>query len=114
MAGKIVLYMKTVERAHSPATMWEKIELSNNYARALEQVSCLCIGSILYRSRNQIDEQLLYWPSFTIHKCKQRVTKLTQYLIKARRMALREQLVSDQALDYIQYHFLMVLIDQHW
>lgn len=34
----LYLYVKTVERAHSPANMWEKIKLSNNYAKALEQV----------------------------------------------------------------------------
>ena len=31
--------MKTIERAHSPAHMWERIKLSNSYSKVLEQVS---------------------------------------------------------------------------
>ena len=36
--GELFLYVKTIERTHTPAKMWEKIKLSNNYAKALEQV----------------------------------------------------------------------------
>ena len=42
--GVLYLYVKTIERAHSPAHMWEKIKLSNNYSKALEQV-CMLTGS---------------------------------------------------------------------
>eukprot|EP00049_Salpingoeca_infusionum_P022783 m.8757 g.8757 ORF g.8757 m.8757 type:complete len:330 (+) comp5392_c0_seq1:91-1080(+) len=73
--GKLYLCIKTIERAHTPKHMWEKIKLKQNYDQALEQVST----------------HLEYWPKYLVHKCKQRLTKMTQLLRRMRKLQLKTQ-----------------------
>mmetsp|Transcript_115367 Transcript_115367/g.246558 ORF Transcript_115367/g.246558 Transcript_115367/m.246558 type:complete len:286 (+) Transcript_115367:121-978(+) len=72
--GVSYLHIKTVERAHSPKNMWEKVKLSRNYLEALEQIS----------------KHMEFWPEHMINRCKQRLTKIRQMMIRMRKMALRE------------------------
>lgn len=71
--GISYLYMKTVERAHSPKELWEKVKLSRNFLQALEQIS----------------KHLEYWPDHVINRCKQRLTKIRQMLIRMRKLSMR-------------------------
>jgi protein MAK16 len=65
--------MKTVERAHTPKKLWEKIRLPGNYTKALEIVS----------------EHLEYFPKYLVHRNKQRLTKIHQMIIRMRKMKLK-------------------------
>lgn len=72
--GRVSLFIKTVERAHSPKNLWERIDLSRNYSKALKQV----------------EEHLQYFPKAMQHRNKQRLTKIHQYLIRMRKIKLKE------------------------
>lgn len=74
ISGKVYLFVKTVERAHLPANLWERIPLDRQYVNALEQ----------------IDQELEFFPEEIKLRCKQRLTKITKYLIRMRKLRLEK------------------------
>jgi protein MAK16 len=73
--GVAYLNLKTVERAHTPKNLWEKIKLPKNFAEALET----------------IEKHMEYWPEHKVNRCKQRLTKIRQMLLRSRRLELKSQ-----------------------
>lgn len=71
--GVVYLCKKVVERAAFPHKLWEKIRLPNNYEEAMAQIDVL----------------LPYWNPKQLHRCKQRYTKIYQYLERARKLATK-------------------------
>eukprot|EP01064_Diplonema_japonicum_P018517 TRINITY_DN27216_c0_g1_i1.p2 TRINITY_DN27216_c0_g1~~TRINITY_DN27216_c0_g1_i1.p2 ORF type:complete len:283 (+),score=78.52 TRINITY_DN27216_c0_g1_i1:42-890(+) len=71
--NELYLFMKTVERAHTPKRLWEKILLPGNFKKALEI----------------INENMQWWDRKVVMKCKHRLLRLKQVLIRKRRLALK-------------------------
>uniref|UniRef100_A0A0E0LJ77 Ribosomal eL28/Mak16 domain-containing protein n=1 Tax=Oryza punctata TaxID=4537 RepID=A0A0E0LJ77_ORYPU len=71
--GIFYLYMKTAERAHLPNKLWERVKLPRNYEKAIEV----------------INKHLEFWPKLLVHEIKQRLTKMTQYRIRTRKLELK-------------------------
>lgn len=68
------LFIKEPERCHTPRNMYEQIRLSSDYTEALRE----------------IEQHLEFWDPEVVHKCKQRMTKLTEYLERLEDMRKHE------------------------
>lgn len=64
--GRLYLFKKEPERVNMPKKQYEKILLNSSYDKALLE----------------IEKWLKFWDPALIHKCKQKLGKLTQYLIR--------------------------------
>lgn len=72
--GKLYLCLKTVERAHLPSKMWEKIKLPLNVRQAKE---------VIDREMKNV------YKKHQIERCKRRTIKLKQMLDRMRRLELK-------------------------
>lgn len=70
------LYLKTPERANTPAKMWEKIKLDTNTVEAFKQID---------RSMKNVYKEYL------IQRCKRRLCRIREYLQKSRVLAEKER-----------------------
>lgn len=72
--GRCYLYIKTIERAHTPRKLWQKIRLKKQYAEALSQVRATA-GMQAYRSSITLEcclEHYMFHPSCTVVDCRLR------------------------------------------
>jgi protein MAK16 len=70
ISGKIYLSMKTAERAHMPAKLWERIELPEDVGAGMQI----------------IDRELQYWDDWLIDKVKFRYQRIVETLANMRRL----------------------------
>ncbi|EZG45003.1 MAK16 protein [Gregarina niphandrodes] len=76
--GVCFLYLKTVERSHTPRYMWEKIRLSEDTGKAFEQ----------------IDRHMMnIYKDYQIQRCKKRLCKIREYLRRMTHMAAQPKKV---------------------
>lgn len=68
------LFMKEVERAHTPALLWDRVKLNGNTGEALRQ----------------IDNILEHWPAQMIARCKNRLMRLLEVKKRSRAILLAD------------------------
>lgn len=102
VGSELYLFVKEPERVHVPRDAYEEIKLSPSHEEALRQ----------------IEENLEFWDEKVVHKCKQKLSKLTQYLrrlehfkehgrveymVRKKKMNKREKLRALKSLNKINF-----------
>lgn len=59
-AGVFFLYIKTIERAHRPNDLWEKIKLPRNYEKAMEIIDKHMVQTLT------ISYKIIYYQIFNL------------------------------------------------
>lgn len=77
--GKLYLCLKTVERAHLPNRLWERIKLSRNISEAKKTIE--------KHMKN-------VYPQHQIERCKRRTIKLKHMIDRMRKLELKPKSVS--------------------
>lgn len=75
LEGECYLYIKERERSRKPSSWWEKIKLDNDTTKA----------------QGQIEEKLQYWSGFLREKCKERVSKMHEYLRRMKSLRVKNE-----------------------
>lgn len=103
-AGVCYLYIKTIERAHTPKNLWEKIKVGRCFLPdtctvvlrhcadaqlLLPPVLSLQLSKNYTKALEQVSQQLEFFPKYLQHRNKQRLTKIHQYLIRMRKLKLK-------------------------
>ncbi|KAF2857250.1 Mak16-domain-containing protein [Piedraia hortae CBS 480.64] len=80
--GRIYLYIKEPERAHLPKRWWERIRLSDNYTKAVEEVQT----------------RLAHWNGGAVNRCLQRLTRLVQVRARERRLVKEQERLGERVV----------------
>lgn len=98
------MYIKTIERAHTPKNLWEKIKVGCCFLpgtctmrraqdraepQLLPPVLSLQLSKNYTKALEQVSQQLEFFPKYLQHRNKQRLTKIHQYLIRMRKLKLK-------------------------